>query len=367
MRIWGKNSKKSLSNTDRLFFYILCFCEIFYKFGFLCNQFWRWLHKPKKAFCPVVSIGNLSVGGTGKTIICSFIAQILKKNSCTPIVVSKGYGGGAAKTGKSVVVGDGVQCFVGASVAGDEPFMLACDHKIPVVVGTRRKESVDLCHTFWGDRAGAIILDDAYQSYDIDVGLSILLLDGHAPFGNGHCLPAGFLREKDLSRADVVIFMFGDADQEADIKDLHISGIVKAGQVIVRGRRRCAGFFRNNCDWVIEPIVEGVVLVAGIGSFEQFYQMVINRGICVVDGNDYGDHHRYTKDDYYNIVKRTEGLGLRIIVTTEKDWVKLRSFIDNDQSKSVVWYVMRVEFEFLTRAEYSIFRSVLIDKLALAV
>lgn len=356
--LWKKDTKRSRSIIDWLLFFVLCCCEYVYVIGFFLHQSWRKKQFCKKPFCPTVSIGNIASGGTGKTILCSFIVSLLQ-DIAPCAVVSKGYGGRAGKLQQPTLVSDGKALFVGPLSAGDEAYMIASRHTVPVVVGANRQKSIALCEEKFAKSVQAIILDDAYQTHNISISLNILLLDAVAPFGNKHCLPAGPLREKDISRADVIIFVHSDKKiMPLDFKLLKKYGL-KDKQILLQGRRHCAGIFLDNKYPILPDKAHKVFVVAGIGSFHQFYGSVEVLGELVVGFHEYPDHHPYSLSDCLEMIQEAVASGAIAIVTTEKDWVKISPLIAGNHRNLIAWHVIRVEFEFLTPAEYSTFRNVL--------
>jgi tetraacyldisaccharide 4'-kinase len=254
---------------------------------------------------PVISLGNLTVGGTGKTPLARLIATELSHLLEGPVaIVSRGYGG--SLTGP-VRVDPNVHS---AMEVGDEPLMLAQDG--PVIVSRDR-----LLGGQFGAEQGmaALILDDAHQNPALVKDLSIVVVDGETGFGNGCLVPAGPLREsvrKGLARADLVIVM-GDVTDDT-IEDL-------------------AGFEGPilNGDLYPEPVmIEGKVLgFCGIGRPEKFDATLKDLGLDVVDMYPFPDHHPYSTRD----IKLLEDSGREYgatLVTTQKDFVRLpASFAQN--------------------------------------
>ncbi len=142
--------------------------------------------------CKVISIGNITVGGTGKTPMTIYVATEIKRAGFNVVIVSRGYKGRAEKHGG--IVSDGRRIYMDADQAGDEPYMIACRlNDIPVVVGKDRFAAGMLAiDKFQPD---VIVLDDAFQHLKLKRDLDLVLLDHRRPFGNTHLLPRGVLRE----------------------------------------------------------------------------------------------------------------------------------------------------------------------------
>ncbi|HDL07382.1 MAG TPA: tetraacyldisaccharide 4'-kinase, partial [Desulfobacteraceae bacterium] len=146
---------------------------------------------PKKLPCKTISIGNLTVGGTGKTPMTIHVAHLVEKLGYKTAVISRGYKGKAEKNGG--IVSDGRTIFMGQDEAGDEPFMMATKlKKVPVIVGQNRFEMGMLALKEF--KPDVIIFDDAFQHLRLTRDIDLVLIDSIDPFGNKHLLPRGILR-----------------------------------------------------------------------------------------------------------------------------------------------------------------------------
>ncbi|MCP4686641.1 MAG: tetraacyldisaccharide 4'-kinase, partial [Desulfobacterales bacterium] len=164
----------------------------------------------KRLPCKVISVGNITVGGTGKTPMAIYVARLLQKLGRSPAIISRGYKGGAESAGG--VVSDGRAILLGPDASGDEPYLMASAlPNIPVLVGKDRFTA--------GERAirefhpDVIVLDDAFQHLRLSRDVNLALLDHRRPFGNARLLPRGPLREplSALSRADAYLITRADA------------------------------------------------------------------------------------------------------------------------------------------------------------
>ena len=174
--------------------------RIFYKKGMLTS---------KRLPCPTISIGNITVGGTGKTPMTIYVAQVVKQLGYKVAVISRGYKGRAEKIGG--IVSDGKVLLMTPEISGDEPYMMANRLKdVPVIVGKNRfkagRQAISKFDT------EVIVLDDGFQHLALQRDLDIVLLDYHKPFGNGHLLPRGVMREpvSALLCADTIILTKSD-------------------------------------------------------------------------------------------------------------------------------------------------------------
>ncbi|MFZ0482340.1 MAG: tetraacyldisaccharide 4'-kinase, partial [Desulfobacterales bacterium] len=175
--------------------------RIFYKNGILIS---------KRLSCPIISIGNITVGGTGKTPMTIYVAQVVKNLGYKVAIISRGYKGKAEKIGG--IVSDGKVLLMTPEIAGDEPYMMANRLKdVPVIVGKNRFNAGRLAiEKFDPD---VIVLDDGFQHLMLQRDLDMVLIDYHRPFGNGHLLPRGVMREpvSALLCADAIILTKSDA------------------------------------------------------------------------------------------------------------------------------------------------------------
>ncbi|MBX9830928.1 tetraacyldisaccharide 4'-kinase [Candidatus Babeliales bacterium] len=350
-RIWQKTSvQQPLTPFEKLIFCILCLLEPLYRAGFFIVACYRKKTGNKPVSFNVISVGNLSVGGTGKSVVVSFLGNLLV--SRVPAIVLRGYGGSAAKQGVNVLVSDGKAMLCSAEISGDEAFMLAQSFAGPVVVGADRLRSCQLLEA-WSKKTGnalkTVILDDAYQNYKILKSVEILLLDARKPFDNTHTLPAGRLREKDYRRAH--FFFLTHADEVSttflqSIKTDILTGIDQ--KFIFAGKHAYAGIFFDNVGFDQTHNLSGqrCLVVAGIGSISGFEQTVANAGLVRANTLEFQDHHAYSVHDLEVIEKRAQSLQCFVAVTTAKDWVKLQPLIQEKKSR-MRWYVVRVTFAFL--------------------
>jgi len=275
---------------------------------------------------PVISVGNLTVGGTGKTPLVAWLARTILSMGLRPAIVSRGYGGTAGKGPLLVSEGRGPLC--PARVSGDEPNLLARYlDGVTIVVGSDR-----CAGTRAAARAGsdAVILDDGFQHRRLARDLDIVLLDASSPFGNHRLLPAGLLREpvSGLGRADVVVVTRSRPDEDLTGVESVVRGHNPTAPVLRAGHKRI-GFFDARGASVPAP-VRGVVF-CGIGNPAIFRSDLESCGIEVVEFMARRDHHPHTTDEIENLHALAVKHGASLI-TTEKDMVRLpgdaTSFVD---------------------------------------
>ncbi len=288
--------------------------------------------------CKVVSIGNLTVGGTGKTPMVMFLAKFFQRLEYRTVVISRGYKGHAEMSGG--VVSDGHSILMGVEEAGDEPFMMAMELPfIPVLVGRNRfKAGLLALEKFKPD---VIVLDDAFQHLQLARDLNLVLLDGLRPFGNSHLLPRGLLREPvgAMMRSDAIILTRSTAAEAAtDARLLKLA----PGRPIFRSfhvprvRQRignAAGVSQHgmqplssaDCDALKE---KGLYAFSGIAQNENFKKMLRALGYALKGFAAFPDHHRFTDAELNRIKEAATAAGCSTLGTTAKDFARISDRID---------------------------------------
>ena len=276
---------------------------------------------------PVISIGNLSVGGTGKTPMVSLIARWLLDRGERPAILSRGHGRRDRRDGV-VVVSDGQRVLADVHQSGDEPFMLA-RHLPPAVVVV--SEDRFLAGALAERRLGATVhlLDDGFQHLQLARDLDILMTTPGEITG-GRVLPMGRLREPigAAARAHVVVILESDlASARAEAWSLGVSQVV-AGRRRLQGAEGASGAggassAGANGGAGADGALGAVVAVAGIARPKEFFAMLRAAGYRVVDTFEFADHHRFTRSDVDRIHAAVQAAGAACVVTTEKDLVRL--------------------------------------------
>ena len=277
--------------------------------------------RQEKLPCPIVSVGNLTVGGTGKTPTVILLANLLREKGLRPAVLSRGYGGNAKAPVN--IVSDGNRLLMGWREAGDEPVLIAKSAPgVPVLTGSKRFLTGRVAVEHFG--ADVLILDDAFQHRALFRNLDILLVDAALPFGNDFLLPRGPLREPQgaLSRAHLVIRTGGSGETEQPIPGA-------PSLPSFRGIHRPQGLVEAGTDRALslaELQEEKVCAFSGIASPEAFRRSLTVLGAVVVAFRAFPDHHPYGPSDLDALRRLAGESGAKRIVTTEKDGVRLADF-----------------------------------------
>ena len=301
-------------NPKGLLFGVLKILSLFYLSGselknFLYNKN---ILKPKEADTYVISVGNLTTGGVGKTPVVAELAKYYVEKGERVAIVSRGYGG--KLNNKHVhLISDGINLYYNAEMAGDEPYWFAVNLNLCAVLTCADRYKA--CR-YAVNNLGVtkVILDDGFQHRKLRRNLDIVLADSEKQFGNENGLPAGPLRERinNIERADKIVVVSKNIEhsgatdfmrelEERTSKEIHLCKIepeyiynIISGEHLEKGAE--------------------ITALSAIGQPEQFYKF-LEKDYIIKDKITFDDHHQYVQDE----IKDIEG----IIVTTEKDAVKL--------------------------------------------
>lgn len=338
--IWARTTAVSRPFSLLPLFWLLCFFEFFYKISFKVTRFFRGLWKPYQSRFPVIGIGNLVVGGVGKTVAVELIVGMLKNYH--PAIIVSGYGG------------------VDADDPGDEARMLAHSLSVPIMVAQSRARGVQIIEDACDEEdaedklhVGVVVLDDAYQHQTLKKDIEVLIIDARAPFDNGHLLPAGRLREKDTSRANLFIFthvasrqMYEDARAQ-----------IKAPDEQCFAFRHTLTHLHNFSDekFPLEAVRgKNIFAVAALGDTQQFFDMLRNTlDVYIEQDFSFVDHYAYKQRDIEYIAEQAEAAGIEYIITTAKDWPKIKPLLDSLPQSRHVWRVALVTLDGLTYNEHT--------------
>ncbi|MDP2798836.1 MAG: tetraacyldisaccharide 4'-kinase [Deltaproteobacteria bacterium] len=301
----------------------------FYEFG---------LFKTRSLPCRVISIGNLTLGGTGKTPVTMWLADYIRSKEKKVTIVSRGY---RAKNKRPVsIVSDGQRILLGPDEAGDEPFMMARNLPgVPLLIGNERfLVGMRAIEDFSPD---VVLLDDGYQHLGLARDLNLLLLRTVKPFGNGRVFPAGTLREplSALKRADAFILTYAEEEAGSVMEEqrLFLQESFPNKPVFVSYCKPVSFYLLNETSIRLGQIKDNekashnlselkgkkALAFCGIAHPDSFRSMLIRLGIDLVDFIAYRDHYDYHRGDLEEIEERAARKGAEFIITTEKDAVKI--------------------------------------------
>ncbi len=290
---------------------------------------------------PVISVGNLTVGGTGKTPLTEYLIRLLSpSHNCA--LLSRGY---RRKTRGVVMAGPDAT----AATIGDEPMQMKqkFTHLLVVVAEKRVEGMKQLLGS--GISPQVVLLDDAFQHRSLTPGLSIVVMDYHRPVYLDRCLPAGNLREpaRNASRADIIIVNkcphnLSESERDAIVEKLNPlpKQQIYFSRVGYQPPRRVvsqkSGLFTNE---VMYPENTPVLAVAGIGHPKPFFDEIKRRFARVIT-MPFGDHHDFTLPDLLKIEKTLKTMGAgALLMTTEKDAVRLREMALKQEIIEKSWYL----------------------------
>jgi len=310
--------------------------------------------------CLVVVVGNLTVGGTGKTPVVEKFARSLAEKGRKVAILSRGYKSRAEpmwrRWWRTIVTGgepppprvvsDGQTVLLDSDVAGDEPYMLA--KNLPGVIVLVDKNRVKAGHyairKFGCD---TLVLDDGFQYLPMKGRLNLLLVDSTNPFGNGHLLPRGILREpiKHIKRASYIFLTKSNGQRDPELEDLirrhkPEADIIECAhqpkylQDLVTGERRELSHLKG----------ARVGAFSGIAVPESFEGFLRRYGANLIYTRRFLDHHRFSEHELDRICEQVVGANLDYLVTTEKDAVRL----EEGRKFPLPIYYLRLEIEILS-------------------
>ncbi|HMP81738.1 MAG TPA: tetraacyldisaccharide 4'-kinase [Verrucomicrobiota bacterium] len=311
----------------------------------------------------VIAIGNLTVGGTGKTPVVEKFARELRDQGRNVAILSRGYRSKGRPfhewlinklllredTTPPRVVSDGKSLLLDSEMAGDEPYMLASNLKdVVVLVDKNRVKSGRYAIEKFG--CDTLLLDDGFQYWDLRGRRhDVVLVDRQQPFGNEHLLPRGTLREppSHLARANTIFITKSDGNT---------SGLRER---IVRYNRTAAVIECVHHPLYLEDAFTGeridlgelkgrkIASLSGIAQPESFEQSLVKLGAELVYSKRFADHHRFTQQEILNVINRSKKRQAGVILTTQKDAVR---FPKIDRRDLPIWF-MRVEIKIVSGAD----------------
>ncbi len=286
---------------------------------------------------PIISIGNITVGGTGKTPFTIWLGKFLSVSNFKPGIFTTGY-----KSSPKKVNGSDQH-----DVFGDESLEISNELKnIPVISGRNRAENIN---RFKGKNLNIAILDDAYQQWGIMKNLDILLIDSTLPFGNYLTLPAGILREplSSIKRADIIILTHSSEVSNEKIKELRTTlkkrltkdvPIFQSSHVI-----KCFHDKNGRTIDLNEVRAQNIITVTGIANPDSFNKILEEIGCVISKSFIFPDHHSYSEKDLEMVKSYVNSKNGSFIITTQKDFVKINKL--KGVSDNLIYSRLNLEFD----------------------
>ena len=277
---------------------------------------------------PVISVGNLTAGGTGKTPMVRWVADSLKHDSIRPGIISRGYGSGRG-------------------IPNDE--YLELEYYLPDVPHLQNPDRIaaarDMVHRHQSD---LIILDDGFQHRRLARDVDIVLIDATRPFGYGHLIPRGLLREsvQSLRRADFVVITRVDQASETELRSLidQIKEFVES-QRIAKVSFRPSGWMdaKGQTHELSRTGDQSVIGFCGIGNPAAFRNSLENYCRDIIEFHSFADHYQYTEDDLNRLCRLANATDAQALLCTQKDMVKVRRL---DQDFSTPIFALQFDMDF---------------------
>lgn len=279
----------------------------------------------------VISVGNITVGGTGKTPTVQYLAKYFESQHYKVAIISRGY---KRKSTGTLVVSDGEHILADVQKSGDEPLLLAktCPGVIVIVDSDRVAAARLAVEKF---QPNVILLDDAFQHRRIHRDFDLVTMRRQSPFGNGFCLPAGPLREPKtgLSRAHVILL---------NGSEISHSLLAIPSQAPVFAAEYAATRLQNKMgqNLPLDLRDKKVVAFCGLANPESFRKTLQQLGVNFSGFVAYKDHYAYQGDDITNIYNMFQTSSADLIITTAKDWVKLPLDLLDEH-----WYSLHIDIK----------------------
>lgn len=299
----------------------------------------------------VISVGNITLGGTGKTILVEYIARYLKDQGHKVAVLTRGY---KRRLSNIACTQDKIKAGQFCDHMGDEPYMLSLKlGDIPIIVDADRMRGAG--RALKSSAIDTLVLDDGFQQWHIRKDLEIVTIDTQNPFGNKRIIPRGILREplRNLSRADV--FMLSKTNFNHDTESLRdfLKSLNSSAHIFESGHEPVSFFDFNHPQ---EPIdldalrEKTVVLFCGIGDPDSFTALISSLGINTAACFKFPDHHHYAREDIDKIIQAAKEKNIDTVITTEKDMARVSGQCAGAQA--VCFLFLRIKLEIKDEQEF---------------
>ena len=302
----------------------------------------RGLLTVKKLHVPVISVGNITTGGTGKTPLVEWLCHALAREGKKICILTRGYG--RANPNKRVLVSDGTRILSNPADAGDEPFLLAKNlNGIAAIISDPNRVAAGQ----WAiEKLGSqvFVLDDGFQYLRLARDLNILTIDATNPWGGGRLLPHGRMREprSGVSRADCAVITRTEQEEHAPLIETELREYLGSRPILMsrmktRGIRELTSLSPNLASVATQP----AAAFCAIGNPKSFFEHLRSEGHNLVLTRAFADHHKYDQADIDRLMRDAKGQGAERLITTSKDAVKLESI-----TFEVPCYILDIEIAF---------------------
>jgi tetraacyldisaccharide 4'-kinase len=296
---------------------------------------------------PVISIGNITTGGTGKTPLVEWVTRVVVASGKKVCILTRGYG--RKNPDQRVLVSDGTTVFSKPSEAGDEPYLLANNLVgVAAVISDANRVSAGqgaIKHL----ATDCFVLDDGFQHFQLARDLNIVTIDATNPWGGRQMLPFGRLREPltGLKRADCVVLT--RCEQVADVRKI-LSEIAQLSgdRPVFHSRMRTRRIAHLKDSESVASVSNPVAAFCAVGNPQSFFAHLRSNGYELVLQESFPDHHIYAEGDVERLVSLGKQAGASCLITTAKDAVKLRPF-----NFSIPCYSLEIEIEIENKEEFS--------------
>lgn len=356
------NTSKSTTLSSWVCLFFLSVLSFIYKSVILFKNFlyeYKILNE-KKLICKVISVGNLVVGGTGKTPLTKKLAKYFLKRKINVAIITRGYKRSFTIFPKTIVFENELgklhwyEC-------GDEPCMLAEELPgIPIIIDKNRIRGGKYAIKNFGSQL--IILDDGFSYRRLFRDVNILILNSIRPFDNGYCLPRGLLREpiSALKRADIILLSKSEVNPNLEIVKKEIKKYNLKAPIFTMTYEPLWLLSLNGCEMLPLKVLKDqkIVALSGIGDPSYFELLLKKLGADVAVSYRFPDHHFYSESELKEIVQKGLENDCKIFITTYKDAVKLREL--KSFPSSLLFLILIVE----TKVEKGFFEylNVLLQK-----
>jgi tetraacyldisaccharide 4'-kinase len=318
------------------------------------SKFYNWgIKRSEELPCTVISVGNITVGGTGKTPVTQLLAREFKERGLKVAILNRGYK--ADYEDEIGLVSDGEKIFMTPEEAGDEAFMMAQSlPEVPVIIGSDRV--ITGRYAYENFDTDILLLDDGFQHWPLARDIDVVVVDATNPFANGRLIPRGTLREplSSLGRADIFFLTKVDQVSRGKINDICAKLNDHNPMALIFETAHRPTYLRTlgekiDLDSELDLTDKRVMAVSGIGNPQSFEQTLRDLGADLVDQFRFQDHHKYQDEEVIDIFSKAVEQNVELIVTTEKDAVSMSpELVDKIKGQAIDFKVLGITVDVLT-------------------